>query len=175
MVGSGCELLCLVVPQEQEIPSLSTCACSLKGRQFADYVLEDDILDGPEETTNSSRQLFREDDTQPSISSDSDSGAPTALLTSDIDHGASQVNPHYVVPRYRCGTCGFPDCTCVMDLNKLPLFHLDFRNPRMIQNLTLLFTMVNFLSVAWPSVRIRRIPDYNENEIFPVKGILDFG
>ena len=75
--------------------------------------------------TISSRQTARETDTQPSITSDSDSDAPTAQLTSDVDQGATQVNPHYGlrrnrVPRYRCGTCGFRDCTCVMALNKSP-------------------------------------------------------
>ena len=67
-------------------------------------------------TTTSSRQIAREIDTQPSITSDSDSEAPIAHLTSDVDQSASQVNPHYDlrrnrVPRYRCGTCGFRDCT----------------------------------------------------------------
>ena len=74
-------------------------------------------------STTSSRQIAREIDTQPSITSDSDSDAPTAQLTSDIDQSASQVNPHYGlrrnrVPRYRYGTCGFRDCICVMALNK---------------------------------------------------------
>ena len=65
-------------------------------------------------TTTSSRQIAREIDTQPSITSDSES-----------DQSASQVNLHYDlrrnrVPRYRCGTCGFRDCTCVMALNMSP-------------------------------------------------------
>ena len=79
----------------------------------------------PRGRTISSRQTAREIDTQPSITSDSDSDGPTAQLTSDVDQGATQVNPHYGlrrnrVPRYRCGTCGFRDCTCVMALNKSP-------------------------------------------------------
>ena len=62
-----------------------------------------------EQTTISSRQTAREIDTQPSITSDPDSDAPTAQLTSDDDQCASQVNPHYGLrrnrdPRYRCGT-----------------------------------------------------------------------
>ena len=74
-------------------------------------------------TTTSSRQISREVDTQPSNTSDSDSGAPTAQLTSDVDQRASQVNLHYGlrrnrVPRYRCGTSRFRDCTCVLALNK---------------------------------------------------------
>ena len=76
-------------------------------------------------TTTSSRQIAREIDTQPSITSYSDSDAPTAHLTSDVDQSASQVTPHYDlrrnrVPRYRCGTCGFRDCTCVMALHQSP-------------------------------------------------------
>ena len=76
-------------------------------------------------TTTSSRQIAREIDTQLSITSDSDSEAPTAQPTSDVDRSASQVNPHYDLrrnraPRYRCGTCGFRDCTCVFALNKSP-------------------------------------------------------
>ena len=76
-------------------------------------------------TTTSSRQIAREIDTQPSVTSDSDSEAPTAQLTSDVDQSASQFNPHNDlhrnrVPRYRCGTCGFRDCTCVLALNKSP-------------------------------------------------------
>ena len=83
----------------------------------------------PRGHTISSRQTARENDTQPSIASDSDSDAPTAQLTSDVDQGATQVNPHYGlrrnrVPRYRCGTCGFRDCTCVMALNKSPTIPL---------------------------------------------------
>ena len=76
-------------------------------------------------TTISSQQTACEIDTQPSTTSDSDSEAPTAQLTSDVDQSASQVNPHYDlrrnrVPRYRCGTCGFRDCTCILALNKSP-------------------------------------------------------
>ena len=76
-------------------------------------------------TTTSLRQTAREIDTQPSTTSDADSEAPTAQLTSDVDQSASQVNPHYDlrrnrVPRYRCGFCGFRDCTCVLALNKSP-------------------------------------------------------
>ena len=83
----------------------------------------------PRGHTISSRQTAREIDTQPSITSDSDSDAPTAQLTSDVDPGATQVNPHYGlrrnrVPRYRCGTCGFRDCTCVVALNKSPTIPL---------------------------------------------------
>ena len=83
----------------------------------------------PRGHTISSRQTAREIDTQPSIASDSDSDAPTAQLTSDVDQGATQVNPHYGlrrnrVPRYRCGTCGFRNCTCVMALNKSPTISL---------------------------------------------------
>ena len=83
----------------------------------------------PRGHTISSRQTARENDTQPSITSDSDSDAPTAGLTSDVDQGATQVNQHYGlrrnrVPRYRCGTCGFRDCTCVMALNKSPTIPL---------------------------------------------------
>ena len=83
----------------------------------------------PRGHTISSRQTACEIDTQPSITSDSDSDAPTAQLTSDVDQGATQVNPHYGlrrnrVPRYRCGTCGFRDCTCVMALNKSPTIPL---------------------------------------------------
>ena len=75
--------------------------------------------------TTYSRQIAREIDTQPSTTSSSDFEAPTAQLTSDVDQSASQVNPHYDlrrnrVPRYRCGTCGFRDCTCVLALNKSP-------------------------------------------------------
>ena len=78
-------------------------------------------------TTTSLRQIAREIDTQPSISSDFDSEASTAQLTSDVDQSASQVNPHHDlrrdrVPRYRCGTCGFRDCTCILALNKSPTF-----------------------------------------------------
>ena len=63
------------------------------------------------QTTISSRQTAREVDTQQSITSDPDSDAPTAQLTSDVDQGASQVNPHYGlrsnrVPRYRCEPAG---------------------------------------------------------------------
>ena len=87
----------------------------------------------PRGHTISSRQTARENDTQPSITSDTDSDAPTAHLTFDVDQGATQVNPHYGlrrnrVPRYQCGNCGFRDCTCVMALNKsptIPLSHLD--------------------------------------------------
>ena len=77
-------------------------------------------------TTTSLRQTHsREIDTQPSITSDSDSEVPTAQPTSDVDQKVSQVNPHYDLccnraPRYRCGTCGFRDCTCVLALNKSP-------------------------------------------------------
>ena len=83
----------------------------------------------PRGHTISSRQTAREIDTQPSITSDSDSDAPTAQLTTDVDQGATQVNPHYGlrrnrVPRYRCGTCGLRDCTCVMALNKSPTIPL---------------------------------------------------
>ena len=83
----------------------------------------------PRGHTISSRQTARENDTQPSITSDSDSDAPTAKLTSDVDQGAAQVNPHYGLrrnrePQYRCGTCGFRDCTCVMALNKSPTIPL---------------------------------------------------
>ena len=79
----------------------------------------------PQGNTIPSRQTIRENDTQPSITSDSDFDAPTAQLTSEVDQGASQINPHYGlrrnrVRRYRCGTCGFRDCTCVMALNKSP-------------------------------------------------------
>ena len=78
-----------------------------------------------EHSTISSRQTAREIDTQPSITSDLDSDAPTAQVTSDVDQGASQVNPSYGlrrnrVPRYRCGTCGFRDCTGVMAPKKSP-------------------------------------------------------
>ena len=71
------------------------------------------------------RQTPREIDTQSSITSDPDSDAPTAQLTSDVHQGASQAYSRYSVPRnrvprYRCGTCGFRDCTCVMALNKSP-------------------------------------------------------
>ena len=60
----------------------------------------------PRGHTTSSRQTARENDAQPSITSDSDSDAPTAQLTSDVDQGATQVNPHYGlrrnrVPQYR--------------------------------------------------------------------------
>ena len=83
------------------------------------------LLDIPENKLPFSRQTSREIDTQPSIASDPDSDAPTAQLTSDVDQGRSQVNPHYGLrrnhlPRYRCGTCGFSDCTCVMALNTSP-------------------------------------------------------
>ena len=79
----------------------------------------------PRGHTISSRQTARENDIQPSITPDSESDAPTAQFTSDVDQSATQVNPHYGlrrnrVPRYRCGTCGFRDCTCVMALNKSP-------------------------------------------------------
>ena len=47
-------------------------------------------------TTTPSRQIAREIDTQPSITSDSDSEAPTAQPTSDVDQSASQVNPHSI-------------------------------------------------------------------------------
>ena len=78
----------------------------------------------PRGHTFSSRQTAREIDTQPSITSDTDSDAPTAQLTSDVDQGATQVNPHYGLPRYRCGTWGFRDCTCVMASNKSPTIPL---------------------------------------------------
>ena len=51
--------------------------------------------------TTSSRQTAHEIDTQPSITSDSGSDAPTTQLTSDADQGASQVNPLYGIRRYR--------------------------------------------------------------------------
>ena len=74
------------------------------------------------QTTISLRHTAFEIDNKPSITSDPDSDATTAQLTSDVDQGASQVNPHYGlrrnrVPRYRCETCGFRDCICVMALN----------------------------------------------------------
>ena len=50
VVGADRELFYLVVRQEQQIPSLSAHACALKGRQFAEDVLEDDLLDGAEDT-----------------------------------------------------------------------------------------------------------------------------
>ena len=83
----------------------------------------------PRGHTVSSRQTAREIDTQPSITSDSDSDAPTAQLTFDVDQGETQVNPQYglrrnPVPRCRCGTCGFRDCTCVMALNESPTIPL---------------------------------------------------
>ena len=52
-------------------------------------------------TTTSSRQIVREIDTQPSITSNSDSEAPTAQPTSDVDQCASQVIPHYDLRRIR--------------------------------------------------------------------------
>ena len=83
----------------------------------------------PRGHTISSRQTAREIDTAPSITSNSDSDASTTQLTSDVDQGATQVNQHYGLrrnrePRYRCGTCGFRDCTCVVVLNKSPTIPL---------------------------------------------------
>ena len=83
----------------------------------------------PRGHTISSLQAAREIENQPSITSDSETDAPTAQLTSDVEQGATHVKPHYGlrrnrVPRYRCGTCGFRDCTCVMALNKSPTIAL---------------------------------------------------
>ena len=74
-------------------------------------------------TTTSSRQIARDIDTRPSITSNCDSDAPTAHPTSDVDQGASHVQPHCClrwnrVTRSPCGTCGFRDCICLMALNK---------------------------------------------------------
>ena len=76
-------------------------------------------------TTISSRQKALEVDTQLSYTSDYESEAPTAQLTSEFDKSASQVNPYFGlrrnrVPRCRCGTCGFRDCTCIVALDKSP-------------------------------------------------------
>ena len=90
---------------------------------MAEDVLEVALPGGPEDITISSRQTAREIDSQPSISSDSVSDAPTAQHRFNVY--ASHDNTHYGLrcnraPLYRCGTCGFRDCTCVIALNKSP-------------------------------------------------------
>ena len=117
VVEAGRELLHLV-RHKQQTPSIRICACARKD-YVAEDVLEDVLLGGPKDTTISPWQEAPETDTQISITSDPDSDASTAQLTSDVDQGASQVNPHCrlrrnLVPRYPCGTCWFRDCTCVM-------------------------------------------------------------
>ena len=90
------QLLWLVAWCEQHLPSIRICTRARKRDQGRNRG----------HTTSSSRQIAREIDIQLSITSDSDSDAPTAQLTSHVDQSTSQVNPLYGsrrnrVPRYR--------------------------------------------------------------------------
>ena len=95
VVGAGRGLLYLVVRHKQQIPSIRIYACARK-----DEVAEETSSRLPSsaargQTIISSRQTAREIDTQPSTISDPESDTPAAPLTSDVDQGALQVNPHY--------------------------------------------------------------------------------
>ena len=115
-IGVGHELLYLVVQREGHLPSIKICAHARKNK-VAEDVLEVALLGGPEDTLpplhgrllvklTHSRQLHRILILKRPLRS------LHPMLTKAL-HRLTHT-------RYRSGTRGFRDCTCVLALNKSP-------------------------------------------------------